>query len=657
MKPIDIIDSKNTTADKPPQTEEQQKLATRVQELFRGAFDAKNQLDLNSKWAMFDDYKHGRQNPKQSEDHPGSVTNVIHPVIESQIADLVDKPYSVDSEGEEPSDDLYGEQVKHQMEYILYRNKFKDKLNLSEHDRLELGTTIIKTFTDDDALDGRGLPTFETISPANFFPDPKWSATYRLQECEFIIHAVPRPLSWIRRKFTKMGKYVTREVSVPYDPEQFENQKTDEVSPETSQKALLIECYMKDEDGELYCIHVANHIVLEDSREVLKDQKGTNGEPKRLQKRNKFPFVAIPCYTQRGIGWGQGDVELLIPTQDLINDLDDQIRINARLMGNPQIAFGVGVGKGFDVRKWTNRSGLRIPMRDVNAFRVIEGRNISSDVPIRREKAFQEADLISGRADVTRGEAPGQITAARAITALQQAGQKTVLHKGEMFKHGWAQVLELLYDEMIENWDEEMWIRIQGEKPDFEFVDPTALRNVPMMIPNEAAGPNEDSLIELTDMEPVMDEEGNPIIDELGEPMERQVTMTREAQFDFRLSMGNGLPSDKAFVYQTLLELANLNIEGKPVITWQELRDYLRDQVGLPLESDEAIEQQMQEQQMGQGMPPSMPQGMPQLPAPMQQPMQPQGQPMQPQGQGMPPIDPMLIQQLMQALGGMQNAG
>lgn len=647
MKPIDVIDSRNTTTDKPPQTEEQQKLAMRVQELFRGAYDAKEQLDLNSKWAMFDDYKHGRQNPKQSEDHPGSVTNVIHPVIESQIADLVDKPYSVDSEGEEPSDDLYSEQVQHQMEYILYRNKFKDKLNLSEHDRLELGTTIIKTFTDVDALDGRGLPTFEVVSPANFFPDPKWHATHRLQENEFNIHAVPRPLSWIRRKFPKMGKYVTREVSVPYDPEQFNNQKTDEVSHETSQKALLIECYMKDEDGELYCIHVANHIVLEDSREVLKNQKDEEGNQKKLQRNNKFPFVAIPCYTQRGIGWGQGDVELLIPTQDLINDLDDQIRINARLMGNPQIAFGSGVGKGFDVRKWTNRSGLRIPMRDVNSFRVVEGRNISSDVPIRREKAFQEADLISGRADVTRGEAPGQITAASAIIALQQAGQKAVLHKAEMFKQGWAQVLELLYDEMIENWDEEMWIRIQGDKPDFEFVDPTALRNVPMMIPNEAAGPNEDSLTELTDMEPVLDEEGNPIIDEFGEPMERQVTMTREAQFDFRLSMGNGLPSDKAFVYQTLLELANLNIEGKPVITWQELRDYLRDQVGLPLESDEAIEQQMQEQQMGQGMPQGMPPSMP-----MQSQGQPQGQPMPQQ-----PIDPMLVQQLMQALGGMQNVG
>jgi hypothetical protein len=614
-KPIDNIDSRNTTTDKPPQTDEQQKLAIRVQELFRGAFDAKNQLSLNEKWATFDDYKHGRQNPKQSEDHPGSVTNIIHPIIESQIADLVDKPYSVESEGEEPSDDLYSDQVKHQQEYVLHRNRFKEKLNVSEHDRLELGTTIIKTYTDEDALNGRGLPTFEVVSPANFFPDPKWSATHRLQECEFIIHAVSRPLSWIRRKFPEMGQYVTREVSVPYDSETFENQKTDEVSPETSQKALLIECYMKDDDGELYCIHVANHIVLEDSREVLKDNK--------LQRRDQFPFVAIPCYTQRGIGWGQGDVELLIPTQDLINDLDDQIRVNARLMGNPQIVVGQGAGRGFDIRKWTNKAALKIPMRDHNAFNVVRGENISSDVPIRREKAFQEADRISGRADVTRGEAPGQVTAAAAIIALQQAGQKAVLHKSEMFKQGWQQVLELLYDEMIEHWDEEMWIRIQGDKPDYKFVDPSILRNVPMMIPNEAAGPDEDSLIELTDMEPILDEEGNPMLDEFDMPMERQVTITREAQYDFKLSMGNGLPSDKAFVYQTLIELAGLQIEGKPAIMWREMREYLRDQVGLPLEDDDVMEQEIQQQmQQGAPMPPGIPQGGPQPQQPPQQLMQ-----------------------------------
>lgn len=606
-KPQDIIDDKNVDVDEAPQTKEQEKLAKRVQELFRGAFEAKDQIDLPNKWAMFDDYKRNIQNVPQNPEDPGSTTNIIHPIIESQISDLTDKPFSVTAEGREPGDDMFSDDVQNMMDFILDRNDFKTKLEQSEHDRLELGTTIVKVYFDDNALGKRGMPTFDIVSPANFFPDPKWSAAHLLQECEFIIHAVPRPLSWIRAKFPKMGKYVQREVTCPYDPDlDTQNFKTDEVSPVTSQKALLIECYMKDKDGSVYCVHVANHIVLEDSREITKGKK--------LQRRDQFPFVAIPCYTQRGTGWGQGDVEILIPTQDLINDLDDQIRMNARLMGNPQVVVGMGAGKGFDMRKWTNKPGLRIPMRDQNAFRVVEGRPVSADIPNRREKAFEEANIISGRPDVNRGEAPGQITAAAAIMALQQAGQKTVLHKAKQWKHGWSKVLELIYDEIMENWEEPMWVRINGTTPDYQFIDPGKLRQAPIYIPNMAATEEDDTLTPLFD-------EVTEVIEETGETITRRgEQLTREAEFDLILNIGDGLPSDKTFQYSTMIELSKVIIEGRPAISWQEFRDFLRDEIGIRLQSDEQFDQQgappgmpPPEMMPGTGMPPNSPIPLPQM--------------------------------------------
>lgn len=580
-KPIDTIDDKNTETNEAPQTEEQKALARRVQDLFKGSYEAKDQIDLMERWATYDEYKHNHQNPKQNEEHPGSVTNIIHPIIEGQISDLTDKPFSTVAEGREPGDDMFAEDVQNAMDFVLDRNQFSVKLDISEHDRLELGTTIIKTYFDSEALGGKGLPTFEIVSPANFFPDPKWTAAHLLQEGEFVIHAVPRPLSWIRAKFPKLGKFVKREITCPYDPDlDTQNFKTDEVSPVTSEKALLIECYMRDANGEVYCVHVANHIVLEESREVLKDKK--------LQRRDMFPFVAIPCYTQRGTGWGQGDVELLIPTQDLINDLDDQIRMNARLMGNPQIVVGRGAGKGFDMRKWTNKPGLRIPMVDSNAFNVIQGVPVSRDVPQRREKAFEEANIISGRPDVSRGEAPGGITAASAIMALQQAGQKTTLHKAKMWKVGWKNVLELLYDDAIENWDEPMWVRINGDKPDYKFIDPTSLKKAPIMVPNMNPLEGEDNIKQLTDTVPVMDGE-IPLMDDMGSPIMQTIEMTREAEFDLSLNIGDGFPSDKKFQYQMMIENSKVIIEGRPVISWQEYRDFLRNDIGMQLGTDQSM--------------------------------------------------------------------
>jgi hypothetical protein len=565
-KPIDATEVGNQPVQIPVQDEEKQKLAAHVMDLFRGAYNAKTQMNLMEIWATCDDYLHNIQNEPESEDDPGSVTNIIKPIIDSEISDIIDKPYDVDALGREPGDHMYADDVQHAMKFVLDKNYFKEKLTESEHDRLELGTTVVKVFTDHEALQKRGLPTFEIVSPGNFFPDPKWTKHNQLQECEFLIHAVPKPLSWFKRTFPETGKYVKRQVSWMFDPTlDLDTTKTDEVAVITSQKALLIECYMRDENGDVFCVHVANGIVLEDSRK--NKIVGT-----KLQRRNLFPFVAIICYPRRGTGWGMGDVEYLLPTQDLINDMDDQIRMSARLMGNPQVAISLpGAGKGFDARKWTNKPGLRVPMRDINAFKVVQGANITSDVPARREKAFEEANIISGRPDVNRGNTPGSgVTAASAIIALQQAGQKTVVHKMEMLKLGWTRVLELLYDEMVMNWDTGMWIRINGDKPDYRFIDPGKLSSVPLMVPNLEAGANQDNVKKL------LDESG--------------VEMTREAEFDLQFNLGNGLPTDKAFVYQTLLDLAKLAINGQPVISWQEIRDYLRNQVGIPLQSDSSMQ-------------------------------------------------------------------
>lgn len=586
---LERLETGNTEEGAAIQSDEELELARRVQWLFRQSWDAKQQLNLNQIWQKCDDYKHNRQNPKQSPDHPGSVTNVIHRVIENQISDLLDKPYSSTAKGQEPGDDMFAEQAQHVVDFILDRNKLEEKLNQSEHDRLELGNTTIKVWFDKDELDGRGMPKFEIVSPSNFFPDPKVHHTQDLQRAEFIIHAVPKPLSWFRKNFER-GKYVQREVAIPYNPQQvWSDDRADEVHVATSQKALLLECYMRDEDGELFCLHVANNILLEDSRKKMKGKK--------LQRRDLYPFVMINCYIRRGTVWGMGDIELLFPQVDLINELDDAIRMNARLMGNPQIVVGMGAGKGFDFRKWTTAPGLRIPMRDHTAFKIVEPVPVSSDIPLRREKAFQEVDLVSGVQDVSRGEKPGQVTAASAIVALQQSGQKMVVHKNKMFSAGWSEVINLLFDEVLENWDEEMWIRINGDKPDWKFINPLDFRKIPMLIPNDLHGvtgpdgapmfPNEEPIKRLTD------DKGNP--------------MTRDAQFDFTLNMGNGFPNDKTFLLQILTEFAKVTFQDGPTITRAELRRFLRENVGIDLDD---------EQTMMPGQPPVLPQpmGAPQIP-------------------------------------------
>ena len=136
-----------------------------------------------------------------------------------------------------------------------------------------------------------------------------------------------------------------------------------------------------------------------------------------------------------------GDTEQLINTQDIVNDLDDQIRLNARLTGNPQVI--VGVGSGINVHKWSNKSGLKIPAKDHTAFQVVQPPYIPAYINNRREKGFYETELISGRSDVVEGRRSGSLRAASAILALQEAGARRTNHKRLMLQEGLRKVVEL----------------------------------------------------------------------------------------------------------------------------------------------------------------------------------------------------------------------
>ena len=171
-----------------------------------------------------------------------------------------------------------------------------------------------------------------------------------------------------------------------------------------------------------------------------------------------------------------------------------------------------------------------------------------------------------------------------------------VVHKQKMFTAGWSQVINLLFDEVMEHWDEEMWVRINGEKPDWKFINMDDFKRVPQMIPNALHGvlDGEEPIKQLTD------DDGTG--------------MTRDAKFDFTLNMGNGLPNDKMAMLQMFTEFAKVAFPDGPAITRKEFREFLRENLGIDLEDDQAP-------MMGQppmGAPP-MPQGMPPAPPPEMQ--------------------------------------
>lgn len=536
-----------------PNTPEEHLLSDEVLTQFRAAYLGKESVGLHTRWVDNEDYYLGDVNSPEFEEDPGSNTNIIHPTIESQIADLVDQPLDITVKGEDPSDHFFSNDVQHVLQWVWKKNNMTFKLDKHERHRLKFGTGIWKVSFDPFALFGRGLPRIEPVNPANFFIDPKVVDPWMMHEAEFIIHAVEKSIPSLIRQFGDRAKSVRPEGNFLYNLNLFgDASDATEISSILKNKAVLLERWTisyddKTEETRLRMVQVAGGIVLFDS---------DWDNPKGYYRTQRYPFVVTPCYSREGSLWGMSDVDLLRPVQDLINDLDDQIRMNARLMGNIQIV--VGVASGIDPRKWVNKPGLKIPSRDPTAWKAVEPKEIPQYIIQRRNEAKGEGQDLSGRHDVNEGKPTGSMRAASAIIALQEAGNRRINHKKTMLQAGLSQVLEIVLELVKEFYTTEMAFRIVGDQNDnYVFFKGSKLKEVPRKVPY-------DTGIGAWGLKDLLDEKGK--------------AMTKEAEFDLDISIGAGMPTNKSFIYQAVVELHR---EG--LITTEEARVFLKEMMSWPV--------------------------------------------------------------------------
>lgn len=527
-------------------------LLSKIANRYKAAYVAKQSWQLDTLWAECQDYWAGDVNPP-TDDSPGSETNIIQPVIESQVSDLVNGDLDILVKGVGPSDQMFAKDVTQVLKWVWYRNKMTAKLDRAERDRLNLGNVVWKVFWDKDAMGGMGMPAIVPLGPDCFFPDPKITDSDYLQDADYVIQT-----SWYSRRkliqmFGKKAQLVQVNSGEGYDPRIF-GEDTSVGSDEVSRdQACLYEYWERNDEGKLRLVYCTKDVVLLDSDE----------DPSIIpEEGNKYPFVLMVGYKCNGRLWGKGDTEQLIPIQNIINDLDDQIRMNARLMGNAQIV--VGVNSGIKIKKWTNKPGLKIPAKDHNAWQVVQPPYIPAYINERREKAFYESELVSGRSEVVEGRRSGSLRAASAILALQEAGSRRANHKKLMLQEGFRQVLELVLDYVKEFMTTEQAFDIlEKNQVEYLWFRGSDLKDVPILTLNE-------------NYEPDSEEQGRERYKELYD--EEGDLMTKIAEFDIELHLGTGMPNNKSFLYEATVELHRENI-----VTTEETRQVLKQLLNWPV--------------------------------------------------------------------------
>src|SRR5690606_13292040 len=136
----------------------------------------------------------------------------------------------------------------------------------------------------------------------------------------------------------------------------------------------------------------------------------------------KYPFVKGVNYPIQKSFWGMSEAEQIIELQNVLNKLM-QIVIENVALANGQLVVNKTESGIRDIRALASKlwePGLVIPVNDVNSVKKLDGVLAPSWVITLIQLIHKDIELVTGVSPLYLGEAPGSVTAASGILALQE---------------------------------------------------------------------------------------------------------------------------------------------------------------------------------------------------------------------------------------------
>lgn len=191
----------------------------------------------------------------------------------------------------------------------------------------------------------------------------------------------------------------------------YENSRTQVDSSE------VIDCYYKKTDGSVHLLKFVNEQVIAASE----DMKGyENG----LYDHGLYPVVFDVMYPEADNPFGFGLVDTTKNPQRYIDRLDSAILKNALLSSSPK--WLINRNSGINKAEFADAANEIIEANNVeeNHIRKVEIAGMNAGIMQHRNQKILELKEVAANRDVSAGGTASGVTAASAITALQEAGDK-----------------------------------------------------------------------------------------------------------------------------------------------------------------------------------------------------------------------------------------
>ena len=332
----------------------------------------------------------------------------------------------------------------------------------------------------------------------------------------------------------------------------------------------VIDCYYKKADGTLHMIKFVGATVIDSTED-------TEGYENGLYEHGMYPAIFDVLYPEEDCPFGFGIIDVIRNPQQYIDKLDGIIIKNAILSGKQR--YLIKETGSVNEKEFCDYSKDIVHVAgsvDETNIKPIQANSLSNYVLEHRIEKINELKEVIGNRDFQQGGTTGSVTAASAITSLQQAGEKLSRAIIDDSYDAYKAVVIMIIELMREFYDEERVYRITNEIGGAEFAQ---VDNSMLMTPVE----KRDAFGFVYDTEYKRTEFDIDVIPQ------RENPFTKESNNQTIMNLWNGgffLPQNFDV---SIIALQSMNFDGKEKVI-EQIQE-------LQKKQQQAMEQQMIQQQ------------------------------------------------------------
>lgn len=332
--------------------------------------------------------------------------------------------------------------------YIFAHNRYEEIHRVRVEDFVGVGTAIIQTCWDKTMDNGKGNIALIRWPVESFLWDPMYED---IQDSRACIKVSWHPLSWYAAHYPEQAPYIRNENG------NYENVgMTDSQAAKYGQDeelAMLMEYWYRRFDAKTnrYTINVAyfaGGALLEHAEDVF--------------DHGMYPFNLDVFSRIEGMPVGFGQVDEMAPTMRYINRYMAYIDTNLAMSSKGRLLLkrGAGIDKNA-LADWSQDivEGDRV---DPENLHWLQNQPFTGMVVQQLLQLQSDIKQDSGQNQMTRGETAGGVTAASAISALQEAGGKITRLRTAVLNHGFARIVEQVMWLMHQFYDDKRRLMISG---------------------------------------------------------------------------------------------------------------------------------------------------------------------------------------------------